>query len=307
MLLVLSGPTGVGKSKIAVELAKVIGGEIISADSVAVYRGLDIGTAKITKNEMQGIPHHLIDILDVRAGFDAYTFKELAREKIREIEGRGHIPIVVGGTGFYIQALCYDVDFKMVDMVYRQKLSNLLSEKGSMYLYEILMKKDPEYAAELSPNNEKRLIRALEFIHTTGEKMSEHNSTERERKSPYDLRYFVLTKDRGALYADINARVDNMVSQGLLDEVKRAFYPVNENTFDLYPPASAIGYKEMVSHILGQISLSGAIELIKQNTRHFAKRQMTWYRRERDVEFFDKDYFSDDGELVEYILEELSN
>ena len=221
-LIILTGPTAVGKTAASIGLAKAIGGEIISADSMQVYRHMDIGSAKITKEEMQGVPHYLVDVLEPEEPFSVVRFQELAREAVRTIYGRGKIPIVVGGTGFYIQALLYEIDFTENgdDTTYRRSLEQTAAEKGAEYLHDRLKEIDPEAAEQIHPNNVKRVIRALEFHQQTGEKISAHNERERQKESPYDFAYFVLTDDRQLLYDRIDRRVDLMMEQGLLEEVR---------------------------------------------------------------------------------------
>ncbi len=292
-IIIISGPTAVGKTRISVELAKRIGGEIISADSMQVYRGMDIGTAKVTKEEMQGVMHHLIDILDPSEDFNVVDFARFAKEKCREISDRGHFPIVVGGTGFYIQALLYDVDFTENDddMSYRHELEELAEKEGAEYLHEMLKKIDPEAAEAIHMNNIKRVIRALEFYKKSNGKISEHNKEQHSKASPYDFCYFALTNEREILYKNIEIRVDQMIENGLVDEVKKVLsMGVSETNTAL----QGIGYKEIVEYIKGEITLPQAIYKIKLNTRHFAKRQLTWLRRERSVIWLDKSKMSEE-------------
>ncbi len=296
-LIILTGPTAVGKTELSIELAKRLNGEIISADSIQVYKGLDIGSAKIKKEEMQGIPHHLIDILSPFDEFNVYTFKELAVEKIHEITGRGHIPIIAGGTGFYIQAVLYEIDFKENDEENscRLELESILKEKGAVYLHELLKECDPESAESIHYNNVKRVMRALEFYNETGEKLSEHNKKQHENISPYNFLYFVLNNDRDVLYERINRRVDIMLQEGLEDEIDKLWkMGCNKETFSM----QGIGYREMMSYKSGDISLDEAVELIKLNSRHFAKRQLTWFRREKCVEWLNYPDFGNDKEKM---------
>lgn len=296
-LIIITGPTAVGKTELSIELAKRLNGEIISADSIQVYKGLDIGSAKIKKEEMQGIPHHLIDILSPFDEFNVYTFKELAVEKIYEINGRGHIPIIAGGTGFYIQAVLYDIDFKENDEENscRLELESILKEKGAVYLHGLLKECDPESAESIHYNNVKRVMRALEFYNETGEKLSEHNKKQHENISPYNFLYFVLNNDRDVLYERINRRVDMMLHEGLEDEIDKLWkMGCNKETFSM----QGIGYREMMSYKSGDISLNEAVELIKLNSRHFAKRQLTWFRREKCVEWLSYPDFGNDKEKM---------
>lgn len=286
-MIVLTGPTAVGKTALSIALAKEIGGEIISADSMQVYRYMDIGSAKISKEEMQGVPHHLIDVLDPSEEFHVYRFQQMAKEAVNEIYQKGHIPIVAGGTGFYIQALLYDIDFSTEEdhTALRAELEKTAAEKGSAYLHEQLKEIDPVSAQEIHPNNQKRIIRALEFYRLNGAKISDHNQMQRQKEAAYDFRYFVLNDDRARLYQRIEERVDEMLEKGLLNEVKR----LKEMGYqrDLVS-MQGLGYKELLSHLAGECTLDEAIYLIKRNTRRFAKRQLTWFKRERNIIWLEK-------------------
>ncbi len=291
-LIIINGPTAVGKTAVSVELALQIGGEIISADSMQVYRGMDIGTAKIRPEEMRGAPHHLIDIIDPDEPFSVLEFKALAKKCIDEITARGHVPIIAGGTGFYIQAVLYDVDFTEYDddrqSEIRKRLEDELQKNGALYLFERLKKIDPIYAGIIHPNNTKRLFHGLEFYELTGKRLSEHNEEQAVRESPYDFRYFVLTDDRDAIYDRINKRVDIMMSEGLEAEVRGLLE--KGYTEDLQSMLG-IGYKEMCDYISGRATYEEAVDAIKRETRHYAKKQLTWFKREREVEFIDiRDY-----------------
>lgn len=306
-LIIIAGPTAVGKSDIAVKLAKDIKGQIISADSIQVYKGMDIGSAKISKDEMGGIKHHLIDVLDPREEFGVNVFQDMSKEAISQIYRDNELPIVVGGTGFYIQGLLYDIDFndEEGDKEYRNKLT-AMSElpHGKEELYDRLKELDPDYAASLHYNNVKRVIRALEYHKHTGRLFSEYNKEQSERKSPYDFLYFALNLPREDLYERIDRRVDIMFDMGLVDEVvalKEKGYTGNLQSMQ------GIGYREIWSYIDGEISLEEAKELIKKNTRHFAKRQLTWLRREKDVIFIDKEKYSGDREIIEYMKDIMRN
>lgn len=303
-LIILTGPTAVGKTSLSIELAKVIGGEIISADSMQIYKKMNIGTAKITSEEMEGIPHYLVDELDPGDEFNVVVFQQMAKNALRQIYDNGHIPIVVGGTGFYIQALLYDIDFSEheAEETYRQKLLALEKEKGKEYLYEMLKKADPEYAAIVHSNNVKRVIRALEYHHETGRKLSEHNAEQRERVSPYQFIYLVLTDDRDVLYDRINYRVDQMMDRGLLDEVKTL---VEEGYDRSLVSMQGLGYKEFFDYFDGKVSLEETIDIIKRDTRRFAKRQLTWFRREKEVCWVDKREYPKEKALLEEILNKL--
>ncbi|MBP5266382.1 MAG: tRNA (adenosine(37)-N6)-dimethylallyltransferase MiaA [Lachnospiraceae bacterium] len=305
-LIVLTGPTAVGKTSASIGLAKAIGGEIISADSMQVYRHMDIGSAKITPEEMEGVKHHLIDVLDPSEAFNVVTFQQMAKAAMEEIYAAGHIPIVVGGTGFYIQALLYDIDFTEEDDAtqYREELEELAKTRGKDYLYEQLQQVDPEGAAAIHPNNVKRVIRALEYYRNTGGKISEHNEASHQKESPYDFTYFVLDMNREELYRRIDKRVDIMIEQGLVDEVKTL--AANGATRDMVS-MQGLGYKEILDYLDGEITLEEAIYRIKRDSRHFAKRQLTWFRRERDVTWVHKEDFDmEEARILEFMLQELS-
>ena len=306
-IVILTGPTAVGKTEISINLAKKINGEIISCDSIAVYKGMDIGSAKISKDEMGGIPHFLIDELNPDEDFSVFTFKQYATKYIDEIISRGHIPILTGGTGFYIQAVLYDIDFckNEDDGVIRKELEQIYEEKGEDYLYDMLKEVDPEYAEIVHKNNVKRVIRAIEFFKQTGTKLSEHNSNEMQNVSPYNFAYFVLNDDRQNLYDRINKRVDIMVEQGLFAEVEG----LRKKGYDKdLVSMQGIGYKEVLMYLDGEISKDEAIELIKKNTRHFAKRQLTWFRREKEVIMINKNEFDyDEDKILEYMMKEIEH
>jgi len=296
-LIVLTGPTAVGKTDLSIKLAKAIGGEIISADSIQVYKHFDIGSAKITPDEMQGIRHHLIDVLEPTEGFDVATFKKMAEEAMEGIYNRGNIPIVTGGTGFYIQALLYDIDFKETeDDGYRKELEALYNEKGANYMWNMLKDIDPEAAASIHENNVKRVIRAIEYQHQNNRRISEHNQEERAKESPYNFAYIVLNCNRELLYERINKRVDIMMEGGLVDEVKELLHKYNL-TSDM-TSMQGIGYKEIVPYIKGESSLEDAEYILKRDTRHFAKRQLTWFRREKEVIWINKNEFGYDEEKI---------
>lgn len=300
-LIIISGPTAAGKTDISIKLAQTINGEIISADSMQVYRGMDIGSAKIKYEEMNGIPHHLIDILDPTEEFSVAVFKEYALKAIKKIYSNGHIPIIVGGTGFYIQALLYDIDFdksKGEVSIIRTRLENELNEFGPDYLHEKLTACDPESAKIIHKNNTKRVIRALEFFEETGEKISLHNSEMRANSSPYNFAYFVLTKNRENLYESIDRRVDKMLEDGLVDEVRKLkSQGLSRKNYSML----GLGYKEILDYLDGIISLEEAVYIIKRDTRHFAKRQLTWFKREKEVLFINKEDYENENQILEYI------
>lgn len=301
-LIILTGPTAVGKTELSIKLAKAVNGEIISADSMQVYRGMDIGTAKITKEEMEDIPHHLIDIMNPGEDFSVYTFKKLAKEAMEGIYERGHIPIITGGTGFYIQALLYDIDFEenKSDDSYRNALYEIAEKEGNEKLYEMLKTADPEYAKIVHPNNIKRVVRALEYFHETQKPLSKTNEDQRQRQSPYNFIYLVLNDEREALYEKIDKRVDIMLENGLVDEVKAL---KNAGCDKSLISMKALGYKEILDYLNGDITYEEAVFIIKRDTRHFAKRQLTWFRREKDVTYINLDEFlHDKGKILEHIL-----
>lgn len=305
-LIVLTGPTAVGKTRLSIRLAKEIGGEIISADSMQVYRHMDIGSAKITEEEMEGVPHYLVDILDPKENFNVFCFQKLAKEAMEQIYENGHIPILVGGTGFYIQSVLYDIDFKdnESNSGYRKELEILGKEKGADFLHEMLRKVDARSAELIHANNMKRVIRALEYYEQTGMPISEHNDMERTKESPYDFCYFVLNDRRELLYERIEKRVDQMLSDGLVAEVKK----LKEMGCSMeHISMQGLGYKEILGYLEGDYDLEQAVYLIKRDTRHFAKRQLTWFRRERDVIFIDKDAFAyEDEKMIAYMKECIS-
>lgn len=296
-LIILTGPTAVGKTRLSVELAKQIGGEIISADSMQVYRNMDIGSAKVTKEEMQGVAHYLIDELDPQEEFHVVKFQEYAKRYIRRILEKGRIPILVGGTGFYIQSVLYDIDFTENggDLSYRASLQTIAREKGAQALHAMLAAVDPDSAALIHANNIKRVIRALEFYHETGEQISKHNEAERAKESPYQAAYFVLNDDRAAVYKNIDLRVDQMIRQGLVDEVRAL---QKAGCTRQMVSMQGLGYKEILDYLDGVYSLDEAVRILKRDTRHFAKRQLTWFRRERDVIWVNKQEFGYDQEKI---------
>lgn len=296
-IVVLTGPTAVGKTELSIQLAKAIGGEIISADSMQVYKYMDVGSAKITPEEMDGVRHYLVDELEPFDEFHVVKFQEYAQKYLNEIYAHGKIPIIAGGTGFYIQALLNDIDFteQESDSAYRKELEALAEEHGNQYLHDRLKEVDPESAEAIHPNNRKRVIRALEFFQETGGKISEHNAKEQMRTSPYNFAYFVLNDERSHLYKRIDARVDKMIEDGLEAEVRR----LKEMgcTKDMVA-MQGIGYKEMLSYLDGSYSLEEAVYIIKRETRHFAKRQITWFKRERDVIWLNKNEFDYKNEAI---------
>ena len=303
-LIILTGPTAVGKTALSIGLAKAVDGEIISADSMQVYRKMNIGTAKIEPSEMQGVRHHLIDILDPGEEFNVVLFKRYALEAMEDIYSRGKIPVIVGGTGFYIQALLYDIDFEDNDndMSYREELQRLTAEKGNSYIHDMLSKVDPESAEKIHENNVKRVIRALEFYRKTGMKISEHNETEAQKESPYNFEYFVLNDDRSKLYDRIDRRIDIMLEQGLEAEVRQL---VSEGYSRDLVSMQGLGYKEIIDYIQGRCSFDEAVYTLKRDTRHFAKRQITWFKREKQVTWVNKNEYDSESSILEYMMNRL--
>lgn len=299
-LLILTGPTAVGKTALSIQLAKAVGGEIVSADSMQVYRHMDIGSAKVTEKEMEGIPHYLIDVLDPQDDFNVATFQTLARQAMDEICSHGNIPIITGGTGFYIQALLYDIDFKENNEKnpIRKELEQLAKELGSKApgtLHEKLSHIDPEAARQIHANNIKRVIRAIEYFEQTGEKISEHNEEMHQKESPYNFLYYVLTRDRKTLYERIDKRVDIMIANGLVKEIEKLkAMGCHRGQISM----QGLGYKEILDYLDGSCTLDEAVYILKRDTRHFAKRQLTWFRRERDVRWLDLDRYQGNTDLI---------
>ncbi len=303
-LIILTGPTAVGKTALSIGLAKAVDGEIISADSMQVYRKMNIGTAKIQQSEMQGVRHHLIDILDPGEDFNVVLFKKYALEAMKDIYSREKIPVVVGGTGFYIQALLYDINFEDNDndMSYREELQTLAAEHGNSYIHDMLAGVDPESAEKIHENNVKRVIRALEFYKKTGMKISKHNEAESQKESPYNFEYFVLNDDRQKLYDRIDRRIDIMLEDGLLDEVKSL---VDEGYSRDLVSMQGLGYKEMIDYIQERYTLDEAVYTLKRDTRHFAKRQVTWFKREKQVTWVNKNEFDSEADILSFMIERL--
>lgn len=305
-LLILTGPTAVGKTNLSIRLAKAVNGEIISADSMQVYRRMDIGTAKIKKEEMCGVPHHLIDICEPQEEYHVVRFAADARRLIREITDRGHLPVLVGGTGFYIQAVLYDVDFTETteDTAYREELSEYARQYGAEALHARLAEADPASAEAIHANNVKRVIRALEFYRQTGAPISAHNEEQRKKEPAYNSAYFVLTEERSVLYRRIEKRIDKMIEEGLVEEVRAL---MAEGCTAGMVSMQGLGYKEILSYLNGECALAEAVSVLKRDTRHFAKRQLTWFKRERDVLWFDKGAYADEEAILTAMLLEAKN
>ena len=296
-MIVLSGPTAVGKTALSIELAKKVNGAVISADSMQVYKYMDIGSAKIMPEEMEGVKHYLIDELLPKEEFNIVRFQSMAKAALEEIYAKGQIPIIAGGTGFYIQALLYDIDFNQqdADEAYRKELEEYANTYGNDALHARLKEIDPVSAEKIHANNVKRVIRALEYYKLTGNPISEHNEAELQKQSPYNFAYFVLTDERENLYKRIEKRVDIMMDQGLLEEVQRL---KNMGYHRQMVSMQGLGYKEILDYLDGKCTLDEAVATIKLETRHFAKRQLTWFRRERDVLWLDKSKYNYDENAV---------
>lgn len=303
-LIILAGPTAVGKTDLSIALAKAVGGEIISCDSMQVYRYMDIGSAKISPEEMQGVPHYLVDELLPTEDFNVAVFMARAKKALESIYANGHIPIAVGGTGFYIQALLYDTEFTAEeDNQIRHRLEEIAQTEGGDALFRRLKEVDPASAEKIHPNNVKRVIRAIEYYELHGRPISEHNEQERRKESPYHFCYFVLNDSREHLYENIDKRVDLMLQAGLLEEVQKLHQMGYSR--DLVS-MQGLGYKELLEYLEGDISLDEAIYKIKRDTRHFAKRQLTWFRNKPEVTWVSKDEFGyQKDQILSYMLEQL--
>ncbi|APR00253.1 tRNA dimethylallyltransferase [Clostridium botulinum] len=302
-LLIIAGPTAVGKTDISIKLAEKLNGEIISADSMQIYKYMDIGSAKITKDEMKGIPHHLIDVVEPHEEFNVSSFKTLAEKSIKDIWSRGKLPIIAGGTGLYINSLIYNYDFTDADRdgKYREYLTKLSEDKGKEYVHSLLKDIDEKSYEKLYPNDLKRVVRALEVYKITGKSISEYTK-ENEKKLydiPYNVNYFVLNMNREVLYERINKRVDIMMGKGLIEEVKKlesmGYTPDMQSM-------KGIGYKEVLFYLNGDISLDEAIYLIKKGSRNYAKRQLTWFRKDKRSIWIDKDKYTFEEEIVDKII-----
>ena len=302
-LIVLTGPTAVGKTSLSISLAKAVNGEIISADSMQVYKKMDIGSAKIRSEEMQGIPHYLVDVLEPEEEFHIVKFQQMAKKAMEDIYSRGKVPILVGGTGFYIQAVTKDIDFTEAQQEndYRKELEALAEEKGGEHLHEMLRKVDPVSADAIHAHNVKRVIRALEFYNQNGSPISAHNEEQKQHESPYNLAYFVLNMPRVLLYERIGLRVDQMMKEGLLEEVTRL---KEDGCHRGMVSMQGLGYKEILAFLDGEYPLEEAVRVLKRDTRHFAKRQLTWFRREQELTWVNKDQFSyQEDQILDYMLE----
>jgi tRNA dimethylallyltransferase len=305
-MVVLTGPTAVGKTALSIGLAQKIGGAVISADSMQVYKYMDIGSAKVTPQEMQDVRHYLIDELMPDEEFNIVRFQQMASCALEEIYADGKIPVIVGGTGFYIQALLYDIDFcaQEVDENFRKEMQQFADTCGAEALHEKLKDIDPVSYETIHANNVRRVIRALEYHHLSGRPISEHNEAERQKESPYNFAYFVLSDDRARLYERIEQRIDLMLAQGLVEEVQKL---KDMGCHRGMVSMQGLGYKEILDYLDGRSTLDEAVCVLKRDTRHFAKRQLTWFRRERDVIWLHKPDFSyDEGRILEYMLATLT-
>lgn len=305
-LFILAGPTAVGKTEISIQLAKKLNGEIISADSMQIYKYMDIGSAKIFEEEKRGIPHHLIDVIEPINEYSVAEFKSQAEKAIEDISNKNKLPMVVGGTGLYINSLIYNYSFAETtkDYEYRDYLSKLSETNGKEFVHELLKEVDIESYNRLYPNDLKRVIRALEVFKVTGKTISQYTSEQNIYDIPYNVHYYVLTMNREELYNRINKRVDIMMEKGLIEEViklKEMGYTSDMQSM------KGIGYKEILYYLDGKITLEEAIDMIKQGSRNYAKRQLTWFRKDNRVNWIDKDNFKNDDEVVEYISKDYRN
>jgi tRNA dimethylallyltransferase len=300
-LFILGGPTAVGKTEISIKLAQRLNGEVISADSMQIYKSMDVGSAKISKEEMRGVPHHMVDIIEPNEEFSVAEFKERAENAIEDMNSRNKLPMLVGGTGFYINSLIYNYNFASTnkDEEYREYLTKLADDKGKEYVHGLLKDIDEESYNKLYPNDLKRVIRSLEVHKVSGKPMSEFAADQDILDIPYKVYYFVLNMDRQKLYSQINTRVDIMMKNNLVGEViklKEMGYNADMQSM------KGIGYKEILYYLNGEISLNEAVDMIKQGSRNYAKRQLTWFRKDPRVIWINKDDFGSDDEIVEHII-----
>lgn len=302
-VVLIAGPTGVGKTASSVVLAKKLNTEIISCDSMQIYKGMDIGTAKVTPLEADGVVHHMTDIISPDKSFSVCDYVDMAKRCIEEIAKDGKIPLVVGGTGLYADSLLKGIDFDKdasKDVSYRKQLVSVAEQKGAQYLHSILAQKDRESAEAIHPNNVKRVIRALEYYHITGEKISHHNECTKKKEAPYNSVRIYFTRERENLYKRIDMRVDEMIELGLKDEVKALKEKgIGEDTTAM----QAIGYKEMYAYLTKKIGFDEAVNLIKQSSRHYAKRQLTWFKRDKDGIWLNLDEFSSTEDIAQRCME----
>lgn len=305
-LFVLTGPTAVGKTSLSIALAKKLGGEIISADSMQIYKYMDIGTAKVKAEEMEDVPHHLIDIVYPDEEFTVSDYQKQATKLIKELNQKGRLPIIVGGTGLYINSLVYELQFAKVppNEELRQRYEELANTYGNEYLHEKLSRIDEESSQRIHVADRKRIIRALEIYEETGKTMTEYNKNFRKETNKYDLAMVCLNMDRAQLYERINKRVDLMLNDGLVEEVK----VILKMGYDKESVAlQGIGYKEIIMYLDGQISFDRAVELIKQGSRNYAKRQLTWFRRDKRIHWVDVGDFDGFEELINYLTKHVND
>ena len=305
-ILVVLGPTSIGKTKVSIDIAKRLNSEIISTDSMQIYKKMDIGTAKINEKEKEGIKHHMIDLIDPKEEFSVYDYQNLSLEIIDKLLAENKTPILVGGSGLYINSILYDLDFNKVssDEKVRNKYYGLKEKKGKMFLYSLLEEKDKEAAKKIHPNNVKRVVRALEVLEVTGKKYSLNNNF-RKYSEKYNFIIIGLEMNRELLYNRINLRVERMIEEGLINEVEELY---NEGYDKSYQSMQAIGYKEIIDYIEGNTTKEEAVRLIKRNTRRFAKRQITWFKPDDRIKWFDitdykENYQSLLNEIMLYIKE----
>lgn len=304
-LLIIAGPTGVGKTELSIKLAKLLNGEVISADSMQIYKYMDIGSAKVTKDEMQGVKHHMIDVVLPSENFTVVDYKNMAEKEIKNVIEQNKLPIIVGGTGLYINSLTCNMNFTEAesDIEYRKYLEDLANEKGNEYVHNLLKEIDPISYEKIHANNLKRVIRALEVYKVSGKPFSSFNDLETFYKSKYDIYYYVLTMNRDKLYDRINIRVDKMFSDGLLQECKN-LKELGYNT--TMQSMQGIGYKEVLYYLDNKITLEEAREMIKQGSRNYAKRQLTWFRKDPRVKFINKDIYSEEA-ILNLIIKDIKN
>ncbi len=284
-VIVICGPTASGKTALSIELAKKIDGEIVSCDSMQIYKEMDIGTAKPTLEEMQGIKHYMIGIISPNERYSVADYKKDAKIAIKEILGKGKVPIVVGGTGLYIDSLIYEIEYQDIefDKEYREHLEKEVKEKGLEELYNVAKEIDPEAIEKISKNDKKRILRILEIYHATGENKTEQERKSRQKEVEYDYKVYALNMDREKLYDRINKRVDKMIEEGLIQEVEKIYKKYND-----FPTAmQGLGYKEVVEYLEGKLTKEEMIEKIKQETRRYAKRQLTWFRKNKQTIWLD--------------------
>lgn len=300
-IAVIAGPTAVGKTKFAIEAAKALNGEVISSDSMQLYKYMDIGSAKPTAEELSQVKHHLVDEIDPREKFSVAAYQKLAKQAIEQVFDAGRMPIVSGGTGLYVNSLIYDMDFSAppADNGYRQGLEQLAQEKGNEYLYKMLEEKDPEAAGRIHFNNVKKVIRALEVVEQSGSGIKAFEQSFVKTKD-YDYILIGLCRDREELYDRINLRVDMLMDMGLVDEVKKLMdMGLTEENISM----KGIGYKEIIGSLNDEYDMEHAVYLIKRNTRHYAKRQMTWFRRYDDIRWLNISDYANDDEAIKEMLQ----